>query len=508
LETSNIDRPKEKWLAMANNRSKLFIRRVKKALHILQSKGPKEFVLRVRDFILQRMRADRTARPRQTLEYDTVPLLIKGQSTESGTIPSVMQRLKTQVLSPPARWQEPVSPVFRGRTIDAQTLSTALEQLITQEFALAVTRDDYTKVVGGVQLKVADQQTEMNQAGRAYLHLSPYFVRETLDFSGQPGVMRVTLDGQFLGYADDETFLTVLEKLVEAGTLRSVQLHHLMGWKLEYISQILNLTGDAPVNFWLHDFFSICPNYVLLRNDREYCHAPHPNSNACNLCIYGTIRPLHYQAFIDLFVRYPIRVVAPSAFALDLWHQKFPVFAGESQVVPNASLEWGEPVQKSETDRPLRVAFVGYPVLHKGWQAWLNLTDKFGKDPRYKFFHFSLDWQRSSNFEKISVAVNRQNRTAMTDALRENEIDIAFLWSICPETFSYTLYESLAAGCLIVTNPDSGNIQAVIRENSQWGVIFTDEDELLQAFRDGSVAKTFEHFNLNYRQIGKVLISR
>jgi glycosyltransferase involved in cell wall biosynthesis len=245
-----------------------------------------------------------------------------------------------------------------------------------------------------------------------------------------------------------------------------------------------------------------------LRNDREYCHAPDPQSNACQLCLYGSIRPLHYQAFNDLFQRFPIRAVAPSEFALELWREKFPVVTSEGQVVPNARLEWGERSQSIKEDRPLRIAFVGYPVLHKGWQTWLNLTDKFGKDPRYKFYHFSSDWQPSTNFERVSVEVNRQNRTAMTVALRENRIDVAFLWSICPETFSFTLYESLAAGCYVITNPTSGNIQDTIFRNPQWGTVYSNETELFGAFDSGEILLDFVSFNENDKRIGSLITTK
>jgi len=457
---------------MATFRSTLLLQRFRKALKILSEKGPQEFFIRTKDFLRRRGQINLAGNPRKTLEYDTAPVR------------------------------------FTGKKFDQNSLAFTLGRLASQPFLLAISQDDYLQVVGGVQLKVADQQRETKEQGQSYLHLSPFHVRTTLDYSDQPGVMRVNLDGQYLGFAGDETFLTVFTTLIKNGTLRSVELHHLMGWKMNYIAKILELAGDLPINFWLHDFFSICPNYTLLRNDREYCHAPDPQSNACQLCLYGSIRPLHYQAFNDLFQRFPIRAVAPSEFALELWREKFPVVTSEGQVVPNARLEWGERSQSIKEDRPLRIAFVGYPVLHKGWQTWLNLTEKFGKDPRYKFYHFSSDWQPSTNFERVSVEVNRQNRTAMTDALRENSIDVAFLWSICPETFSFTLYESLAAGCYVITNPTSGNIQDTIFRNPQWGTVYSNETELFGAFDSGEILLDFVSFNENDKRTGSLITTK
>jgi glycosyltransferase involved in cell wall biosynthesis len=75
----------------------------------------------------------------------------------------------------------------------------------------------------------------------------------------------------------------------------------------------------------------------------------------------------------------------------------------------------------------------------------------------------------------------------MIDALRKNEIDVAFLWSICPETFSFTLYEALAAGCFVITNPASGNIQAYIKANPAAGLVVDDEHALMELFEGNTL---------------------
>jgi hypothetical protein len=67
--------------------------------------------------------------------------------------------------------------------------------------------------------------------------------------------------------------------------------------------------------------------------------------------------------------------------------------------------------------------------------------------------------------------------------LRKYEIDVSFLWSICPETYSFTLYESWAAGCTIVTNPVSGNIALTVEENSL-GEVFQSENSLFRYFEN------------------------
>jgi len=449
----------------------LFMRRFKKSLKVLREEGPRELIKRIKVVVTSHQRNELSTKTLKTLEYDTSPVH------------------------------------FIGSKFNQEGLERALENLREKPFVLAISQDNYLKVVGGVQLKIADQQREMNDKGLSYLHLSPFKARTTLDFSNKPGVMNLDLDGQFIGFADDETLLSAFTSLSEAGTLKEIAIHHLIGWKLSYVEQLLILTKNVPVHFWLHDFFSICPNYKLLRNDREYCNAPEPYSNACQLCIYGTIRPLHYQAFRSLFQRFPIQVISPSEFALDLWSEKFPINASKGRVVPHARLEWGENLKGFNKQEPLKVAFVGYPVLHKGWQAWLNLTNQFSKDSRYKFFLFSADKQASQNFDNVSVKVTRQNRSAMIDALRKNEIDVAFLWSICPETFSFTLYESLAAGCYIITNPASGNIQAYIKAHPAAGLVLDDEHALMELFEGNTLVEYIAEHQVDGKKSANLIIN-
>ncbi len=87
----------------------------------------------------------------------------------------------------------------------------------------------------------------------------------------------------------------------------------------------------------------------------------------------------------------------------------------------------------------------------------------------------------------------------MTETLRDKEIDAVLLWPLWPETFSIKLHDALAAGCFIVTNPLSGNIQDYIRRNPRQGVILEDEKALHDFVATGELAKRLKE----YRENGK-----
>src|SRR5690606_29877713 len=131
---------------------------------------------------------------------------------------------------------------------------------------------------------------------------------------------------------------------------------------------------------------------------------------------------------------------------------------------------------------------------YKGWDAWLRLVDKLDGDQRYNFYHLSSQAGQNANYQRIEVQVTKENRMAMVEALRWNQIDVAVLWSTVAETFSFTLHEALAAGCFILTNPTSGNIQDYIRRNPNRGLVLADEEALKNLFETGAILEKVKEY--------------
>ena len=74
----------------------------------------------------------------------------------------------------------------------------------------------------------------------------------------------------------------------------------------------------------------------------------------------------------------------------------------------------------------------------------------------------------------------------MREALDAARVDVAVLWSLCRETFSFAAYEAAAAGAAILTGPDSGNIAAFTQAGGH-GLVLPDEASLFDRFASGDV---------------------
>jgi len=350
---------------------------------------------------------------------------------------------------------------------------------------IVCTHDDYRRSIGGVQLCVQIEEEISAADGRSYLVLYPYIPTPILSKAVQPSgyMYEVLLDGVHIGVIDASSLIkTLVEAVDDASQVRFIA-HSLIGHSPEVTQELLRGLGITNGVFWVHDYFSVCPGYTLLRNDAEFCHGPDPMSAACGTCIYGAERIPHLQRLDSLFGEVDFTVLAPSKAAASLWEKATDLRHSALVVVNHCEIEPSE-VSTGISPRlaeagAIRVAFLGHPVFHKGWFAftWLVAQCK-EQSSDVEFFHFAGAPAASRrSIEFVSTRTSASDRSAMSDALAAKEIDVVVLWSNWPETFSFTFHEALAAGVYVVTGPHSGNIADQLKDSKK-GRCFANELEL------------------------------
>lgn len=317
---------------------------------------------------------------------------------------------------------------------------------------LSVSHDPYTRVVGGTQIFIADEEARFRADGAAYLHVSPLVPRLRLaTASDGPLFLRLTLDGTEVGHLDAAALATALRTLApELPQQRLLVLHCLLGHATADILALHEALRPAQAVLWLHDYSTLCEGFNLLRNDTTFCGAPPPDSQACRVCIHGPARVRHLAQMHALFVAILPDIVAPSRAALRVWldaQASLPRAAAaatadghavpscgqgvarpadaapmllehvppehvppehvppvhvptlpvrSTRVHPHARIEFAAtrrslvpPARRGIPAHPVRVAFVGHPGAHKGWPAFLALVRECGGDGAYRFFHFA-----------------------------------------------------------------------------------------------------------------------
>lgn len=349
---------------------------------------------------------------------------------------------------------------------------------------LSFTHDNYAASFGGVQLCAQVEQRAAKQRGFTYLNLHPTRPLPIIAPQGGDQALAVSLDGTVLGAASAAVIVETIGALRSEGGVIAPVIHSMLGHAPETVSALVRASG-APARLWLHDYLTLCPNYNLLRNDISYCGAPAVGSNACAVCVHGQERLTQAERMARFFADTPVTVLSPSAFALSLWRDRTG-FKGAAHVVPHVRMSNARPI--SASSGPVRIAYLGLPSHHKGWSTFQRLVSDFGGRPDYAFYHFGAMNGGLAHVKFVQTKVSADNVSAMTNAIADNAIDLALIWSRWPETFCFTMYEALAGGAHILTNPDSGNVQVMTHELDA-GLVLPSEQALFENFANGKVAE-------------------
>lgn len=393
-------------------------------------------------------------------------------------------------------------------------IRTAIEEASNSstKLLLCISHDDYKRSVGGVQLCISLEERAALSQGWTYLNIYPSTsipaLRSELDWDAVS--VEVTLNGKKLGAIFYRDLIDVLSGAAGVFDKRFFAVHSLLGHSAKAIAELHARLDVHRSLFWLHDYFSLCPSFVLLRNGIDYCGAPPAESAACAICRFGDGRLIHSKLMQDLFSEIQFDVVAPSRTALEVWRSASSLQSVSEIVLPHSEFEdlpREQPAAADVNDSAIQIAFLGHPASHKGWHTFLRLLDDKEIPPQFQFTHFGAGVPAHKRTKFVSVSVLDGNEGAMINALRRERIDIVLLWSIWPETYSLVAHEALAAGCNIICSRQSGNIAKIVRDTAR-GLVFDSDDELIQALKDGTLAKYVEDCRMLSRPVQKLKYSQ
>lgn len=359
------------------------------------------------------------------------------------------------------------------------------KEMLLKEFSglkentyLSVSHDVYLNNVGGVQICVALEERAALDKSASYLHLAPYQPLPTLASTDEESLLvHISLNGVYLGIAD----LTTIEKLLPSNKNYTAILHALHGHSPELLKSLFNQINLSKCYLWVHDYFTVCEGYNLLRNTVSYCDAPKVESKACGVCIYGKTRKSHMHRIDTLLEGINIEAIAPSNVAKNIWLKAIKGRSSLEKINLNVveHIQFTNEQQRASTnDRKLKIAFLGYPSFHKGGEEFAKLAEQLVTNDSVELYHIGQNPTEDSTIKFVECKVSQEKPYAMIETVRAQDIDYVFIPALWPETFNITCYEAIAAGTKVITYPSSGNVASYIR-NNELGVEVENIDELL-----------------------------
>lgn len=360
-----------------------------------------------------------------------------------------------------------------------------------KQYVVALSFANYLKDKTGMPKVMMEHQEMYNKAGISYVSL----------FSVKKNILHdkvmlfckfgLIIDGEFKGVYQLSQIIAMFSKWEMKGCqLLDIHIHHLLYVDLNLVSELLSACMDTPIKIYLHDYYYACTQYNLLREDK-YCGGLGLNDVSCTGCPeYSRSRQMQ-EKIHALFRNYLNRItfISPSETTKNIFLCFHPEYEKQVLVIPHQKYDsrYKGNLVRLDTDEKIKVGFLGMPKRSKGWDAWCKVVEGCS-DSGYEFYVFNSSEDQYPGMKKVHVAFSKDNLNAMTDALRNNQIQVVLLWAIWPETYSYTCFEAFSANAFIITNEDSGNIVDVVRDN-RIGIILKNESELDELFKNAPLLK-------------------
>ncbi len=284
----------------------------------------------------------------------------------------------------------------------------------------------------------------------------------------------------------NEDYKNMLNKIIKNFGINLVHVHHLIFHTFDIGDCIKE--NNIPGIITLHDLYMICPTINMIYGE-TYCNLS--KEKDCSKCLKhrlgmkNNILSNWQKNAKELLEKFD-EILVPSNNTKNLYLE---VYKDLNIKVVEHGLKLDEfkfeQLNSSETkieSKKFNIAFIGVMTIHKGSNILRNLisaNEKLGSKINIHLFGNSED-EKLLKSRPGYIYHGRYVREELPSLLKKNNIDLICIFSIWPETFSYTLSEAFIAKVPVITYNIGAVAERVQRDNLGYIVDYhTSVEEIL-----------------------------
>jgi glycosyltransferase involved in cell wall biosynthesis len=347
---------------------------------------------------------------------------------------------------------------------------------------LIFSHSDYINSIGGTQKYIYEQAYFLTSTGLEVIQVFPKASYHFYD--KKPSSYATYINHRPGGSFSIGNLMQFLKRNINS--IKVAYIHNLVFWKYNDIKSIMRMLRDNGIKiiFYVHDIFCCCPGIYTMDifKNINNCILKNNSSAAPSTCLkcphYGSQIGKWRQDFKNIFALAD-KIIIPSEFITNKLLNIYPKISRKITVRGHLNLANKTPIIKPKINWKIRIAYLGYNCSHKGWDIWNKLYQYPNINRSFTFYHIGTNNKYAYNVIPFSYSYKANGIMAATDILVKNDINLVLLWSTVPESYSYTMYEAMAAGVPILTNEQSGNIAYTIKKyGDEIGRCFKNENAL------------------------------
>lgn len=268
-----------------------------------------------------------------------------------------------------------------------------------------------------------------------------------------------------------------LEKIIDYFAIDIVHVQHFK----THTFDILDIAKERkiPIYLTLHDYYLICPKINLLDINNKYCKETR-NKEMCKSCMrklsgYDTEILSVWNKNIYKYLKNFDRIFAPSKSVEEIFSEYYKKlyneFDIEIEVIEHGMQKKYIKENKSMNNDKFKVAFIGGIAPYKGSKIIHEIITK-NKNSEIEWHIFgNIGDQRLNLLEdKSLVKHGRYERDKIQELLLKNNIDLICILSVWPETYSYTVSESIISNIPIVATDIGALGERINKYECGWSI--------------------------------------
>jgi GT2 family glycosyltransferase len=260
-----------------------------------------------------------------------------------------------------------------------------------------------------------------------------------------------------------------IEKIIFYFNIEEIIINELVSYPkildlLDFLIELKKNNKNINFTFNVHDYYCICPMYNLLNYEIKYCDIP-SNLALCDECIlknnlietqvpfvkqdYPNLEISLWREKFNELLRHSSKIVCFSNSSKDIIQKTYKNLSDIKFEIKPHIVDWVRPVTIKKTSETINIAILGHLGIHKGAYIVSSLASYIDyHNLNLKIHIFGNVFEPYENFySNKSVAKHGvYEKNDLSKLMEENEIDIVFIPSICPETFSFTTEEAIKMG--------------------------------------------------------------
>jgi len=328
--------------------------------------------------------------------------------------------------------------------------------------------------VGGTECHTFDLISELEKDYNVWLLIRRYNELVLRSYPAKEELLKISINDDLGDMFSHPTINQCFADILQKQQIQLVHFQHLWSLPLSLVKQAKEF--GAKVVYSNHDGFFYCPCPSLTDKHNHFCNFE-KDINKCNDCLadpredvffqkkmYPGYRNVHSNYFKNLFTSYVDVIISPSEFLTKAVTNFCHDINAQNIVTIPHGIAGAVSKKQHRWSSKMNVAFLGVFTRRKGSELFARLVEENKKLVNWFVVGVVGDTKSylriAENVKQITYA-----RDELDKVLVENNINLVLLPSIFPETYCYTLSESMRNNIPVIAT-DLGALPERITESN------------------------------------------